>query len=144
MVRDVALHLCASVPYQSTCASETSHFGIVTMSATWIRLFSSYKNLPNASWWCREQGRELGGEYQWLREYSYDVVQDDDHRTYVFRFGDNGVHYLDLSTKLVLQKRGKQTKGQANLQQEFPKPSKVWGCQSSLACVAVRVMGCRM
>lgn len=59
---------------------------------------------------CSDEARPLyEGQYDWVREYSYSVQNEQSvaSHTFVFRFGDSGVRYLDLGTRLVVQKRSK-------------------------------------
>ena len=77
---------------------------------------------------CREDtdANVMEGEYEWVREYLYDVRQDEEKRTYVLRETPDYMGYVDLNTRLMVHKRGKRLKSEIGLQaQEFPRPAKV-------------------
>lgn len=73
----------------------------------------------------------MEGEYEWVREYLYDVRQDEEKRTYVLRETPDHMGYVDLNTRLMVHKRGKRLKSEQLQPQEFPRPAKV--CQSTLS-----------
>lgn len=72
----------------------------------------------------------MEGEYEWVREYLYDVRQDEEKRTYALRETVWGtpdyMGYVDLNTRLMVHKRGKRMKSEQLQPQEFPRPAKVW------------------
>ncbi len=71
----------------------------------------------------------MEGEYEWVREYLYDVRQDEEKRTYVLRETPTYMGYVDLNTRLMVHKRGKRMKSgtkEASQNAEFPRPEKVW------------------
>ena len=68
----------------------------------------------------------MEGEYEWVREYLYDVRQDEEKRTYALRETPDYMGYVDLNTRLMVHKRGKRMKSEQLQPQEFPRPSKVW------------------
>ena len=67
----------------------------------------------------------MEGEYEWVREYLYDVRQDEEKRTYVLRETPDYMGYVDLNTRLMVHKRGKRLKSEQLQPQEFPRPAKV-------------------
>lgn len=71
----------------------------------------------------------MEGEYEWVREYLYDVKQDEEKRTYILRETPTYMAYVDLNTRLMVHKRGKRMKRDnaemAEQPQEFPRPEKV-------------------
>lgn len=73
----------------------------------------------------------MEGEYEWVREYLYDVRQDEEKRTYVLRETPEYMGYVDLNTRLMVHKRGKRLKSEQLQPQEFPRPAKV--CLLSLS-----------
>ena len=80
---------------------------------------------------CREDtdASIMEGEYEWVREYLYDVRQDEEKRTYILRETPTYMGYVDLNTRLMVHKRGKRMKSESReeaQQNEFPRPSKVW------------------
>ena len=76
---------------------------------------------------CREDtdASIMEGEYEWVREYLYDVRQDEEKRTYILRENPSYMGYVDLNTRLMVHKRGKRMKSDAFMSQEFPRPSQV-------------------
>ena len=67
----------------------------------------------------------MEGEYEWVREYLYDVRQDEEKRTYILRETPTYMGYVDLNTRLMVHKRGKRMKSDSVMAQEFPRPSQV-------------------
>ena len=68
----------------------------------------------------------MEGEYEWVREYLYDVKQDEEKRTYILRETPSYMGYVDLNTRLMVHKRGKRLKSETAAQQtEFPRPETV-------------------
>lgn len=71
----------------------------------------------------------MEGEYEWVREYLYDVKQDEEKRTYILRETPTYMAYVDLNTRLMVHKRGKRMKRDnaemAEQPQEFPRPEKI-------------------
>ena len=87
----------------------------------------------------------MEGEYEWVREYLYDVRQDEEKRTYILRETPTYMGYVDLNTRLMVHKRGKRMKSDSVMAQEFPRPSQVCAGRLSLfdhACLAVAVNVC--
>ena len=76
----------------------------------------------------------MEGEYEWVREYLYDVRQDEEKRTYILRETPTYMGYLDLNTRLMVHKRGKRMKSDSVMAQEFPRPSQVSHYALLLAC----------
>ncbi len=79
---------------------------------------------------CREDtdASIMEGEYEWVREYLYDVRQDEEKRTYILRETPTYMGYVDLNTRLMVHKRGKRMKSdnrEAAQNAEFPRPEKV-------------------
>lgn len=68
----------------------------------------------------------MEGEYEWVREYLYDVRQDEEKRTYILRETPTYMGYVDLNTRLMVHKRGKRMKSDSVMAQEFPRPSQVF------------------
>jgi len=79
----------------------------------------------------------MEGEYEWVREYLYDVCQDEEKRTYILRETPTYMGYVDLNTRLMVHKRGKRMKSdnrEAAQNAEFPRPEKVclaWKCEGA-------------
>ncbi|DBA95535.1 hypothetical protein WJX82_011579 [Trebouxia sp. C0006] len=70
----------------------------------------------------------MEGEYEWVREYLYDVRQDEEKRTYILRETPTYMGYVDLNTRLMVHKRGKRMKSdnrEAAQNAEFPRPEKI-------------------
>lgn len=68
----------------------------------------------------------MEGEYEWVREYLYDVKQDEEKRTYILRETPSYMGYVDLNTRLMVHKRGKRLKSETAAQQtEFPRPETI-------------------
>ncbi|KAL3143939.1 hypothetical protein ABBQ32_003754 [Trebouxia sp. C0010 RCD-2024] len=67
----------------------------------------------------------MEGEYEWVREYLYDVRQDEEKRTYILRETPTYMGYVDLNTRLMVHKRGKRMKSDSVMAQEFPRPSQI-------------------
>jgi RNA polymerase II-associated factor 1 len=66
--------------------------------------------------------------YTWVREYHWDLRTDPAQSTYVFCFSEDGVNYLPLHTKLILQKkkaREGRPKEEDPDQVQFPVPERV-------------------
>ena len=81
----------------------------------------------------------MEGEYEWVREYLYDVRQDEEKRTYALRETRDYMGYVDLNTRLMVHKRGKRMKSEQLQPQEFPRPAKVLKQPHLLHTVAVCV-----
>lgn len=83
--------------------------------------------------WFREDtdASMMEGEYEWVREYLYDVRQDEEKRTYILRETPTYMAYVDLNTRLMVHKRGKRMKSDSVMAQEFPRPSQV--CSSNVS-----------
>lgn len=67
------------------------------------------------------------GEYEWVREYQYDVTNARDagtSSTYLLRFEGGRCSYLDLNTRMKCSKRTRSSQGM-DPRTEFPRPSKV-------------------
>lgn len=68
-------------------------------------------------------------DYEWIREYIYDIKTEEHKRTFVLHQRPEYTGYLTLDTRLNLQKRGKQLKrlGKRARNDEFAflRPSKV-------------------
>lgn len=82
----------------------------------------------------------MEGEYEWVREYLYDVRQDEEKRTYILRETPTYMAYVDLNTRLMVHKRGKRMKSDSVMAQEFPRPSQVCAGSMNLSghpCLAV-------
>ena len=91
---------------------------------------SSYPKLYHLGCSCREDtdASIMEGEYEWVREYLYDVRQDEEKRTYILRETPTYMGYVDLNTRLMVHKRGKRMKSdnrEAVQNAEFPRPEKV-------------------
>ena len=87
----------------------------------------------------------MEGEYEWVREYLYDVRQDEEKRTYILRETPTYMGYVDLNTRLMVHKRGKRMKSDFVMAQEFPRPSQVFTGRLSVsdhACLAITVNFC--
>ncbi|GMH33020.1 hypothetical protein BSKO_00854 [Bryopsis sp. KO-2023] len=56
---------------------------------------------------CREDDVGHDGDYVWIKEYSYNVRywEEDEKPTYLFKFSEGNVEYLDVSTRVVVKKR---------------------------------------
>ena len=79
---------------------------------------------------CRpEDANVCEGDYEWVREYAYDVKHDTQRQQF------------DLGTRLVVQKRGKRLKNASAATQqaaEFPRPEKVGGiCAGPAAMICL-------
>lgn len=73
---------------------------------------------------CREAST---GEYEWVREYQYEVSNMRDAgagSTYLLRVGEGTASYLDLNTRMKCTKRTRSSQG-GDPRTEFPRPSKV-------------------
>eukprot|EP00891_Asterochloris_glomerata_P001509 jgi/Astpho2/1509/fgenesh1_pg.00026_%23_20_t len=68
-------------------------------------------------------------DYEWIREYIYDIKTEEHKRTFVLHLRPEYTGYLTLDTRLNLQKRGKQLKrlGKRARNDEFAflRPSKI-------------------
>lgn len=81
---------------------------------------------PTLDWCGCREARE--GEYEWVREYQYDVSNKQDAgggtSTYLLHLEDGRATYVDLNTRMRCTKRTRGSQG-ADLRTEFPRPSKV-------------------
>ena len=77
---------------------------------------------------CSSQERPLyEGQYEWVREYTYSVQNEQagGSHSYVFRFAPDAVRYLDLGTRLTVQKRSKLKDKDSLQSHRFARPAEV-------------------
>ena len=77
---------------------------------------------------CSSQQRPLyEGQYEWVREYTYAVQNEQagGSHSYVFRFAPDAVRYLDLGTRLTVQKRSKLKDKDSLQSHRFARPAEV-------------------
>ena len=83
---------------------------------------------------CSSQPRPLyEGQYEWVREYTYAVQNEQagGSHSYVFRFTPDAVRYLDLGTRLTVQKRSKLKDKDSLQSHRFARPAEVCRGRSS-------------
>ena len=106
------------------CAHSLAHTLSVTLSVSFLLSSLSHMYLLSRR---SEDGESMEGPYDWVREYSYQVQQEEAHerRTYIFRFEPGAAVYTHISAKLTLSKRGKLIKGEGASTLDFSRPSAV-------------------